>query len=102
MPSQLKQVLNHFAEQSEPMSISKLAQDMQLNPGVLYGMIDYWVRKGKLREVNSTSQACNTCGIKSGCPFIVAMPRYFEIVNDEDELATPPCACDTNGNTCSF
>lgn len=101
MASQLKQVLDHFVEQSEPVSINQLARTMQIEPGVLHDMINYWVRKGKLREVNSNSQACNVCGIKSACPFIIAMPRYFEVVRSEDETETPPCACDANGNKCT-
>lgn len=99
MASQLREVLNRFADQSEPISVNRMARDMGLEPGVLHGMIDYWVRKGKLREVNSTTQSCTTCGIKSACPFIVALPRYYELVQGDTEAEShPPCGC---GGTCS-
>ena len=62
MASQLREILNRFDNQTAPMSINRMARDMSLEPGVLQGMIDYWVRKGKLREVNSTTEDCNTCG----------------------------------------
>lgn len=93
MASQLREVLNRFNSQSPPVSINQLARDMQIDAGVLHGMIDYWVRKGKLREVNSGGQTCTTCGVKNGCPFVVALPRYYERVQEGDSPAEPPCGC---------
>lgn len=98
MASQLKEVLNRFADQTIPVSVNRLAQDMEIEPGVLRGMIDYWVRKGKLREVNSGGETCMSCGVKSVCPFIIALPRYYEIATDENDDDTPPCAC---GGSCA-
>lgn len=94
MASQLREVLNRFTDQTAPVSLNQMAREMQLEPGVLGSMIDYWVRKGRLREVSSGGQTCTTCGIKSACPFIIAMPRYYELVHDDttgDDV--PPCAC---------
>lgn len=99
MASQLREVLNCFGDQDTPRSIREMARDMSLEPGILQGMIDYWVRKGKLREVNSGGDTCNTCGVKNGCPFIVALPRYYELIDEEDPAnEIPPCGC---GGTCS-
>lgn len=96
MASQLREVLNHFDAQSAPLSVNRLAKEMGITPGVLHGMIDYWVRKGKLREVTSTGETCHTCGVKSACPFIVHLPRYYERVQAGDMGAdpAPACACD--------
>lgn len=93
MASQLREILDRFTDQTTPLSINRMARDMALEPGVLQGMIDYWVRKGKLREVNGTTEHCTTCGINSGCPFIVAMPRYYELVTADVPPLDPPCAC---------
>ncbi|MCA9887619.1 MAG: hypothetical protein KC546_04565 [Anaerolineae bacterium] len=93
MASQLREVLNRFSDQSAPLSINQMAHDMGLEPGVLHSMIDYWVRKGKLREINSSGQACTTCGVKGTCPFTVALPRYYELVTDQDNPSCPPCGC---------
>lgn len=98
MASQLREVLNRFGDQSAPVSINRMAHDMQIAPGVLDGMIAYWVRKGKLREVTNTGDNCNTCGVKSGCPFIIAMPRYYELIRDDDVDSIPPCGC---GGSCA-
>jgi len=102
MASRLREVLNRFGKQSAPVSLNQMAREMQLEPGMLGGMIDYWVRKGKLREVNSGGETCNTCGIKSACPFIIALPRYYELTQDGDndaETDAPPCAC---GGSCGL
>lgn len=99
MASQLREVLNRFADGDAPRSIKDMAREMSLEPGVLHGMIEYWVHKGRLREVNGGGQTCRTCGIKSACPFIVALPRYYELVHEEDAIAEPPpCGC---GGTCT-
>lgn len=98
MASQLREVLNHFTDQTAPVSVRSMARDMNLEVGVLNEMIEYWVRKGKLREVNSTGQTCTTCGVKSACPFIVNLPRYYERVTDEHTPSDAPCGC---GGSCS-
>jgi len=97
LASQLSSVLDRFVNQSAPVSISQMAREMQIEPGVLHSMIDYWVRKGRLREVNSGGEACTSCGGKSGCPFIVNLPRYYEVVGENTPAAAPPCAC---GGSC--
>jgi hypothetical protein len=92
MTSQLREVLNRFDDQSAPRSLKQMAREMQLEPNTLQAMIDYWVRKGKLREVN-TGTACVTCGTKGACPFIVQMPRIYERVSDDAAVPALPCAC---------
>ncbi|QPC80512.1 hypothetical protein G4Y79_12370 [Phototrophicus methaneseepsis] len=98
MASQLREVLDRFSEQSVPISINRMAREMALDPAILHHMIDYWVRKGKLREVNNVEN-CHTCGSKAACPFIVALPRYYERVQEGDAPSGPPCAC---GDKCTI
>jgi hypothetical protein len=94
MASHLRQVLDRFADQRTPTSLSRIAHDMGIEPGMLQGMIEYWVRKGRLREVTSGGETCNTCGIQSACPFIVAMPRYYEFVSEDQPGNALLCQCD--------
>lgn len=70
-----------------------MAQEMRLELSVLHSMIDYWVRKGKLREVNSRHQTCYTCGVQAGCSFVVVLPHYYELVVEGTTSADPPCVC---------
>ena len=88
--SQLREVLHQFDGRQTPVSIKQMSREMNIEIGVLHDMINYWVRKGKLREVNSSGEQCNTCGIKGACPFIVALPRYYERINDSTP-PEPPC-----------
>lgn len=93
--SQLREVLDRFATQRGPMSVNRMAKEMGITPSMLNEMIEYWVRKGKLREVNGGGQACVTCGVKGACPFVVNLPRYYEMVTAENtpDDSQPPCAC---------
>ncbi|MBL8120912.1 MAG: hypothetical protein J0L63_13645 [Anaerolineae bacterium] len=93
MTSQLTAVLDRFINQSGPLSVAQMAREMRLEPGVLDSMINYWVRKGKLREISGSSDACAGCGGKHGCPYVVALPRYYELVSPDDPQTPPPCAC---------
>jgi hypothetical protein len=96
MASQLREVLNRFAEQTSPLSTGQIARELEIEPGMLEDMIAYWVRKGRLRAVTGAGQDCGTCGIKGSCPFVVALPRYYELVAEEPPEAAspaPPCSC---------
>lgn len=91
----LRQVLDAFTDHSGPVSLKQLARELQMDPGVLEDMVGFWVRKGRLRETSNLDN-CNTCGAKSGCPFIVKLPRRYELVTDDDPSDdTPPCSCCT-------
>ncbi len=79
----LRQVLNHFEHQSGTVSLTALAREFEIEPPMLQAMIDYWVRKGRLREVGSLN--CSTCGCSHGCPFVVALPRMYELAAPEGE-----------------
>lgn len=93
----LRQVLNAFEQAEEPRSLNDMARDLGITPGMLTGMIDYWVRKGKLRETSLGQETCNTCGSAEGCPFILRLPRSYELVTGDNPPglapASVPCKC---------
>lgn len=99
MASQLREVLNRFEDQAAPVSVRRLAHDMGLDVEVVRGMIGYWVRKGRLREVGVQSAACHICGTHGACPFVVSLPVYYELVRPGDDAAAAhaPCACKVAG-----
>jgi hypothetical protein len=99
--SQLRVILDRFNDTSKPISLQQLAREMGLPLPMLTDMLDYWVRKGKLREV-SRPETCHTCGVKTGCPFVMALPRLYERVPEprDCESSAPPCACDTGKCGC--
>ena len=82
---QLRDVLNAF-EQNGPASLAQMARDMDVEASALEGMIQFWVRKGKLREV--CDLGCSSCGAHGSCPVVTLTPRRYELVAD-DSPATP-------------
>jgi hypothetical protein len=89
--STLSQVLAAFEDNSKPMTLAQIARELDVSAARLEGMIQYWVRKGKLREVVSFSD-CGTCGRGPGdCPFTVELPRSYELVTDNGlTIPLPP------------
>ncbi len=85
----LREVLDTF-EQSEPLTLAQVARQLGVEASALDGMIQFWVNKGKLREVSN--QGCASCGIQHGCPVLAAVPRRYERVTDAID-ANPPCQC---------
>jgi hypothetical protein len=94
MTTTLRQVLEHFERSQGAVSLPNLARTLGIERETLRAMLDYWVRKGKLREaVDST---CGTCGSAAGCPYVIALPRSYELVTDAEPTTaghTSGCAC---------
>jgi hypothetical protein len=86
----LRDVLTMF-EVGKPLSLAQMARDMEVEPGALEGMIDFWVRKGKLRE--SAYTTCADCGVNHACPVGMALPKRYELVVSQPlaEAACPHC-----------
>lgn len=91
----LRQVLNLLENTTQAMSLHQMAKTLQIDPPMLEEMLAFWVRKGKIREIHNPS-ACHTCGSSKGCPFILQMPRRYELVTNtmlSTESENPHCAC---------
>ncbi|MEZ4519241.1 MAG: FeoC-like transcriptional regulator [Chloroflexota bacterium] len=86
--SKLRQVLAAFEENTGPKSLSQIAHDLEITQPQLEGMIAYWVRRGKIREVADLSE-CPTCGRDDGCPFVLELPKSYELASDSELIALP-------------
>ena len=89
----LRQVLNHFEQQSGAVSLTAMARELNMELPMLHEMINYWVRKGRLRQVNDDACAlsCSTnSNCAKGCPFVFVMPSAYELVPLE-AIAEPKC-----------
>jgi hypothetical protein len=71
-----------------PLSLPQMARELAVSPEQLEGMIQYWVRKGKIRE-GGGQMGCGDCGHNGACPFVVAMPRTFELVTGAEVIPLP-------------
>ncbi len=98
MSTTLRQVLEQFEQTQTAVSLPQMARALGIERGMLQTMIDYWVRKGKLREVGAP--VCQTCGSASGCPFIVALPRCYELATADSPTTLEPVACGCGGGSC--
>ncbi|MBZ0292780.1 MAG: FeoC-like transcriptional regulator [Anaerolineae bacterium] len=90
--SALRQVLAHFEQQSGAVSLPVMARELGVDRAVLQDMIDYWVRKGRLREASTPT--CDTCGCSHGCPFVFTPPRSYELVTGDplpEAASCPHC-----------
>jgi hypothetical protein len=95
--STLSQVLTAFEGNNGPQTMNQIAGRLGISQARLEGMIHYWVRKGKLREVINRTD-CGTCGRGPGdCPFTLELPRTYERVA-EDSRTIPLTAV---GSSCS-
>lgn len=82
----LQQVLEAFERASGPVSLDELSRELGIERGALEGMIDFWVRKGRLK---ASGGACGTAGPgcscsshPGGCSFDRAAPRTITVQLD--------------------
>jgi hypothetical protein len=87
----LQLILQEIELAGGTINLVDLSRKLDVDPGALEGMLEFWVRKGRLRNSNqggkfcSTSTACGgTCGGAQGCPFVIQMPRTFSLVTERD------------------
>lgn len=92
MSSTLRQLLTRLETSRDPLSLPQLASEFNVSLSRLDEMLQYWVRKGRLR-LNSNGSTCATgcesCGSSGACPYIVATPRTFEVVFLDDIPTLP-------------
>jgi hypothetical protein len=85
----LQQVLDEIKSAGGTINLNELAGKLNIEPGALEGMVQFWIRKGRLKETDVTrgpaGQACNTascacsCPGPQGCPFVMTPPRTLSI-----------------------
>lgn len=75
----LHQVLQAFETATGPVSLDELSRELGVERSALEGMIDFWVRKGRLRDRVSgmcNAATCSGCAARDGgCVFDRAAPR---------------------------
>ena len=87
----LHQVLHEIEQAKGPITLNELSRKLNVEPSALLGMIEFWVRKGRLRDDEiETAVACapdschDSCGSFSNCAFVAKMPRSYTLrVNDK-------------------
>jgi DNA-binding IclR family transcriptional regulator len=87
----LQLILQEIESAGGTVNLADLSRRLDVDPGALEGMLEFWVRKGRLRrslqgnEFCSTSLTCaGSCGGAQGCPFVIRMPHTFSLVSNDD------------------
>lgn len=92
--STLSKLLSLFENSSGAMSVNSLARELEISPERVEGLIDFWVRKGKITSSSSLKE-CGNCSTKGDCPFILELPLTYELVEERDgkvpEMFRPAC-----------
>ncbi len=86
----LWKVLHEVEAARAPLDLSELSRRLDVERSVLDGMIQFWVRKGRLVEDAATAgqatMACaahgcgSGCSGAQGCPFMMKMPHTISLV----------------------
>ncbi len=90
MATTLRRVLEHVEGQAGAVSLAQMSRALDVPRPLLQEMIDYWVRKGRLREAGMA--ACTACGSASLCPAAAFALRHYEPVTTDGADAAV-CAC---------
>ena len=81
----LYQVLQEVEAAQGPLDLNELSRRLDVNRGTLDGMIQFWVRKGRLvDDLNESDSVCATgscsgCSGPQGCPYTMTMPRTYSL-----------------------
>jgi hypothetical protein len=82
----LNQVLQEFEQAKGPITLADLSRKLEIAPDALEGMLQFWVRKGRIRcddDIESGESVTGTCGPScsgtTNCTFIAKMPKTYSI-----------------------
>jgi hypothetical protein len=85
----LQQVLQEVKAAGGTVNLNELARKLNVERSALDGMIQFWIRKGRIQDNDlgearpfqacSTGSCTSSCHGPSGCPFVMTPPRSFSI-----------------------
>ncbi len=84
----LHQVLQAIESAPGAVNLNELSQKLNIERSALDGMIQFWVRKGRLKDDSqpaqssccSTTSSCgHSCSGAQECPFVMKLPRTYSI-----------------------
>ncbi len=84
--SKLSQLLTIFKGSQQPLTISMLAEKLESTPAAIEGMLDHWLRKGKL-HLTSGHQECGACSKNGDCAYLIDLPRTYELATPDQLLS---------------
>jgi DNA-binding transcriptional regulator LsrR (DeoR family) len=93
--SPLRKVLTYFEHTWQGSSLNTIAKEMKISPDQVQSLLEFWVRKGVIRVEASETPDCTSCGKTNHCPYVINLPRSFELARKEENEDLPlvqlPC-----------
>lgn len=82
MGTTLTQVLTAVENTNGPLSLNQLADQLGVSRGLLEDMLQFWVRKDRIRVIEAGAEAnCSCCAAKTGCSLVAKMPKRYEVID---------------------
>ena len=82
----LSRILKEFESSRSPLTLAEMSRHLGIERSALEGMIQFLVRKGKLREVKPGSVECAHCASRGGCGALqlgALMGTSYELVKSD-------------------
>jgi hypothetical protein len=74
-------VLDAVDRHNQPVNLQTLSSELEIDAGALEGMLDFWVRKGKVAKRTPAAPDCTLCSTlcsaDSACPLLAALPVTY-------------------------
>ena len=87
----LRQVLRELESAQGPVNTNELSRKLGIERSALEGMIEFWVRKGRLKSddqiaaetlATCTTGSCScSCPGPRECPYLMKMPLTYSLVS---------------------
>lgn len=83
--STLGKLLSLFESSPGALSVGSLARELDISPCRVEEMMEFWIRKGRIKASSNLIE-CGTCSVQGDCPFVLEMPRTYELISDRENL----------------
>ena len=83
----LNRVLHEIENAQGTMTVRELSRKLAIEANALEGMLQFWVRKGRIQDDDAVASHEDNCGATcSGlaeCAFVAKMPRSFSLPTED-------------------
>ncbi|HOU41317.1 MAG TPA: FeoC-like transcriptional regulator [Promineifilum sp.] len=92
----LRELLRLVEAADGPITLAELGRELNVDVAVLDGMLQHWVRKGRLVTDSGTAKSCaggcgcmsvgggcGSCAGMAACPFVARLPVVYRLKLDE-------------------
>ena len=90
--STLRKLLALIEESPGTLSITSLSRELEVSPGRVEDMLEFWIRKGRIKAKSNLAE-CGNCSAQGDCPFLLEMPNTYELVKGQAHLEDPLFVC---------